>query len=177
MPRTFLACLLACASVALSAAPLETLPFPSDYREWIFLSSGLGMTYGPLATPPAHPSFDNVFVKPAAYRTFVSTGKWPDGTMFVLEVRGSSSEGSINQGGSYQNQTLVGLEAEVKSGGQWTFYGFGTEQKPGKLLQKTASCYACHATNGAVDNTFVQFYPTLLPIAKAKGLLDRAAAR
>ena len=24
---------------------------PLNYREWIFLSSGLGMTYGPLASP------------------------------------------------------------------------------------------------------------------------------
>ncbi|MEO7653924.1 MAG: cytochrome P460, partial [Bryobacteraceae bacterium] len=36
---------------------------PDDYREWIFLSSGLGMTYGKAqAAPNAAPRFDNVFV-------------------------------------------------------------------------------------------------------------------
>ena len=38
-----------------------------------------------------------------------------------------------------------------------------------KPLPTTASCYSCHAQNGAVDNTFVQFYPTLSDIAKQKG--------
>ena len=34
---------------------------PKDYREWIFLSSGLGMTYTPSSTPNPNPNFDNVF--------------------------------------------------------------------------------------------------------------------
>ena len=40
---------------------------PADYREWMFLSSGLGMTYeAPVGSPPAgspsSPGFGNVFV-------------------------------------------------------------------------------------------------------------------
>jgi len=31
------------------------------------------------------------------------------------------------------------------------------------------ACQTCHAKNGAVDETFVQFYPTLIQVAKAKG--------
>ncbi len=165
------------ATTLLTAAAPETIPFPADYREWVFLSSGLGMTYGPLATPPENPSFDNVFVKQAAYRAFLQTGQWPDGTMFVLEVRGSTSKGSINKGGHFQTEAVVGREAEVKQNGQWSFYGFGTEEKPGKLFPRNAACYACHSTNGAVDNTFVQFYPTLLPIARAKGKLKAEGPR
>src|SRR5262245_24999459 len=55
---------------------------PADYREWVFVSSGLGMTYGP-AQPASDrpPLFDNVFVTPAAYREFLRSGSWPDGTM------------------------------------------------------------------------------------------------
>ena len=33
----------------------------------------------------------------------------------------------------------------------------------------TASCYACHRDNTAVDNTFVQFYPTLFEVAQRLG--------
>src|SRR5688572_7210164 len=59
---------------------------PTDYREWVFVSSGLGMTYGPAqAAAGRAPMFDNVFVTRAAYRAFMNTGRWPDKTMFVLE--------------------------------------------------------------------------------------------
>jgi len=36
-------------------------------------------------------------------------------------------------------------------------------------LPRTERCYACHTDNGAVDNTFVQFYPTLLEVATKMG--------
>jgi hypothetical protein len=143
------------------------LQMPVNYREWVFLSSGLGMTYGPLASasPSDHPSFDNVFVNRASYTDFLRTGAWPDKTMFVLEVRSSESKGSINRGGHFQSD-VIGLEVEVKDGGKWTFFSFDGGVTEGKPLARTQSCYACHAQNGAVDNTFVQFYPTLAPVAK-----------
>lgn len=145
---------------------------PENYREWVFLSSGLGMTYGPLASEAqqANPLFDNVFVSQAAYRAFRETGKWPDQTIFVLEVRSSESKGSINSGGRFQT-SVRGIEAEVKNGGKWAFYGFGADAKTGRQVPATAACYTCHSQNGAVDNTFVQFYPTLLSVAKEKGTL------
>src|ERR1700730_14045955 len=88
---------------------------PKNYREWIYLTSGLGMTYGPAAEAARDrsPEFDNVFVTLAAYRVFKETGKWPDKTMFALEVRHSESKGSINNGGHFQGE-LAAFEVEVK---------------------------------------------------------------
>lgn len=148
-------------------SPGGSLMLPANYREWIFLSSGLGMTYGPLAAPHEKPRFDNVYVTRPAYQSFLNSGTWPDKTMFVLEVRASESKGSINQGGRYQSEVL-GIESEVKDAGKWTFYAFGSSGVEGKPLPRTQSCYSCHAQNGAVDNTFVQFYPAILPVAKEK---------
>src|SRR5262245_51545325 len=61
---------------------------PADYREWVYVTSGLGMTYGP-AQPEAGrpPRFDNVFVNRPAYREFLRSGTWPDETIFILEIR------------------------------------------------------------------------------------------
>jgi len=42
------------------------------------------------------------------------------------------------------------------------------------LPSSTTDCQSCHSQNGAVDNTFVQFYPTLLEVAKQKGTLKAA---
>ena len=153
---------------------------PENYREWIFLSSGLGMTYGTVeAAGVASPRFDNVFVTPQAYRSFLQTGRWPDKTMFVLEVRASASKGSINKGGHYQEE-VVAIETHVKDEARfpakWEFFEFGTGPT-GKPFGVKSSCQACHAQNGAVDSTFVQFYPTLLPVARAKGTIDGAAGK
>jgi hypothetical protein len=147
---------------------------PDNYREWIYLSSGIGMSYNAAANSAgnANPPFDNVFVSPAAYRSFLQTGTWPEKTIFVLELRGSASEGSINKQGRFQQQ-LLGIEVEVKDSsrfpGKWAFYEFGRAASSAKPLATTAGCYSCHAQNGAVDNTFVQFYPTLTDIARQKG--------
>jgi hypothetical protein len=131
------------------------------------------MTYGsPEAAHAQEPKFDNVFVTRDAYATFKSTGKWPEGTMFVLEVRTSQSKASINNGGRFQSD-LSAIEAEVKNGGKWAFYGFGTGSPTAKQIPASATCYSCHSQHGAVDNTFVQFYPTLLSVARAKGTLKQ----
>jgi len=147
------------------------LEFPADYREWIFLSAGRGMTYGPSANPNGPPMFDNVFVNPAAYREFLKTGRWPDRAIFVLEIRSAVTEGSINKGGQFQKDVL-GIEAEVKdkrftATNGWGFFEFDSEHKPVAQVAKSESCYACHPANGAVEQTFVQFYPTLIPVAAA----------
>jgi hypothetical protein len=176
---TLLAVLAAACLAAQSYTADGRLNLPSDYREWVFLSSGLGMTYNPPASQSGQnaPAFTNVFANPAAYRSFLEAGKWPDKTMLLLEVRSSASKGSINQGGSYQSG-LLGIEGEVKDaakfpGNGWAFFAFG-KSSSGKLLPRTQSCYSCHLEHGAVDNTFVQFYPVLLGIARQKGTLTPA---
>jgi len=150
------------------------LKLPKDYRDWIYLSSGFDMSYRP-STEAGHHMFDNVFVNPGAYRQFRKTGTWPDKTVLVLEVRGAQGRGSINQSGNYQDDEVMGLEAHVKDvgrfPGQWAFFAFEGEQ-PGKMIPRSAECYSCHAAHAAVDTTFVQFYPTLLPLARSKGTLS-----
>jgi hypothetical protein len=149
------------------------LKLPENYRQWVYLTSGFDMSYS--AQPNDHHMFDNVFVDPESYKKFIETGTWPDKTTLVLEVREAKGKGSINQKGHFQNE-VMGLEVHVKDeakfSGKWAFFGFENGDKAGKLVPTTASCYSCHADHAAVDTTFVQFYPTLLPIAKSKGTLS-----
>lgn len=147
------------------------LLFPARYREWVYLTSGVDMSYNPTAQAASHTMFDNVFVNPEAYASFVQTGTWPDKTVMVLEARMGMDKGSINHRGHYQGTDVMGLEVHVKDEarfpGKWAFFDFDN-QVSGNLFPKDAACYTCHAEHAAVDTTFVQFYPTLLPIAKAK---------
>jgi len=158
-----------------AAAPQYTsdgrLVRPENYREWIYVSSGLGMNYGPVAHDT--PAFTNVFVAPTAYKYYIATGQWPDKTMFVLEVYSAASHGSINKQGSFQDK-LLGVEAEVKDESRfpekWAYFSLGVNGKTGSRFSQDG-CWSCHSQNGAVENTFVQFYPTLLKVAYDKNTI------
>lgn len=155
------------------------LLLPANYREWIYLTSGIDMSYGPKpAGMQDHSMFDNVFVNPEAYRSFLETGTWPDKTMMILEAREARSKGSINQNGHFQSGDVMDLEVHVKDEGRfpgkWAFFSFDSPGGNGTLIPQGASCYTCHTAHAAVDTTFVQFYPTLLPIAQKKGTLSEA---
>jgi hypothetical protein len=153
------------------------LKVPEDYRDWTYLTTGFDMSYNPAMQAGDHHMFDNVFVNPEAYKVFVETGTWPDKTVLALEVRGAEGKGSINQKGNYQGVGVMALEVHVKDEsrfpGKWAFFGFDGS-KTAKMIPTSADCYSCHAEHAAVDTTFVQFYPTLLPIAKGKGTLSAA---
>ncbi len=159
------------------AANGDMLP-PSNYREWVYLTSGIDMSYSPKAEMAGQSVFDNVFVNPESYRSFLATGTWPDKTVMVLEVRGARSKGSINQRGHFQDVGVMGIEVHVKDEahfpGKWAFFEFDSLVKNGALVPAGAPCYTCHSAHAAVDTTFVQFYPTLLPIAQAKKRLSEA---
>jgi Cytochrome P460 len=152
------------------------LMLPRDYRGWIYLSSGLGMEYNAEGKPGSE--FTNVFVKPSAYRAFLSTGRWPDRTVFVLEIRDSATRGSINRGGHYQSG-LRSLAASVKDvkrfPAKWAYFSFNQGARQARANPPT-SCFQCHNTHGAVDNTFVQFYPTLKPVAEKYGTYNPSKA-
>ncbi len=151
------------------------LKFPEHYRDWVYLTTGFDMSYNP-ATRMGHDMFDNVFVNPEAYKAFAETGTWPDKTVLVLEARGAESKGSINQAGNFQGGDVMAVEVHVKDEarfeGKWAFFGFDGDDKTAKMIPTSAGCYSCHAEHAAVDTTFVQFYPTLLPIARSKGTLS-----
>ena len=147
------------------------LEFP-NYRKWVYLSSGLDMSYLPNALRRLS-TFGNVFVNPDAYDGFVANGTWPDKTVLILEVRRAEQNASINRNGRTQGE-VVRTEVHVKDvsrfEGGWAFFAFA-DQTPSTMIARTANCYSCHQEHAAVDTTFVQFYPELLSIARTKRTL------
>ncbi len=140
---------------------------PADYRDWEFLSAGYGMNYSP--APGAHELFTNVFVQRWAYQEFLKSGKWPEHSMFVIDERDAESKGSINKKGHFQTE-LMGLAVEVKDStrnpDKWAYYSFEPNAKTAEAMPKGNECWSCHEQHAAVEHTFVQFYPTLKPVAK-----------
>jgi hypothetical protein len=144
------------------------LLLPADYREWMFLSAGYGMNY----SPGGHEMFTNVFVQRWAYDEFTKSGKWPEQSMFVVDEREAGSRASINQKGHFQTD-LMGLAVEVKDSARnpdkWAYYAFEGANKAAGAMPHGNPCWSCHENHAAVEHTFVQFYPTLKPIAKKFG--------
>ncbi len=161
-------------------AKYGSLAYPEKYREWVFLSSGLDMSYDTDTRAEGHSMFNNVFVNPEAYKRYQDSGRWPEGTVLVLENRGAEAgdrRDPLLKSGKVQTTDFMGVEVHVldpahldpktKSDG-WTFYEFGTG-KAGKAVARPSSCYTCHEQHAAVQTTFVQFYPTLQPSADMHG--------
>jgi len=182
MPKSIPLCAVAVLSLALLPAaapddPASTPQYtkdnhllrPEKYREWIFLSSGLGMSYSPRAG--GDPMFTNVFVPQWAYEEFLKGGKWPEKSMFVVEERGSETKGSINKAGHFQRD-FRGMGVEVKDSrfpDKWAYFSFDENDKSAEANPKPA-CWQCHEDHAAVEHSFVQFYPTLKPVAKKFGV-------
>ncbi len=160
------------------------LMFPVDYRQWVYLSSGLNMQYQgepvlPCKEGQCPPMFENVFVPHDAYDGFVSKGVWPAGTVMVLERRCSAQKVSIDTAGSIQEKLFLEAVSQKTTENGWSYYLFGTGDLTclgpdptfngdthlpvSNSSTDPGTCWQCHRDHGAVDNTFVQFYPTLRP--------------
>jgi hypothetical protein len=170
-----------------SGAPEYTtdsqLKLPKHYREWIYLTSNY---YAPSDTTKLQAGgqrgFNDVFVNPDAYRAFMQTGTWPDKTMLAVDMREAvdMEAANPNQNGIAQSsETLLAVHVkdEARFPGKWAFFSFSGGATTGKMIPVTADCYSCHSARGAEDTTFVQYYPTLLPIAKGRNTLSPAYLR
>lgn len=175
-----------CGTLAMAASPTADdftssgeLRRPADVREYVFLSSGVGMAYGPARqlAQGGEPPFTNVYVKPVSYREFMKTGVWPEGTVFYLEVRSGVTHASIDAQGRSQGP-LFAIEALVKDKARfpqdgWAFFNLGADRKSAEPMPRTANCYACHSKHAAVEWSFTQFYPEQFAVAQQKGTVRK----
>jgi hypothetical protein len=127
-------------------------------------------------TPPVHKFLAN----PETYKGPLRTGTWPDKTILVVEQRAAEDMGSSPNHKRACQSSVIGIDMHVKDEarfpGKWAFFDFKGSSTAG-VMPETARCYSCHASRGTMDTTFVQFYPTLLPIAKNKATLSPAYLR
>ena len=141
---------------------------PEDYRTWIFVGASLGLSYDEDAAEREGPgAFTNVYIQPEAYRYFMETGEFPEGTMLPMDVFRPGSRESINQAG-YFEKDFLGMEVAVKDSERypegWAYLSF--RDRSGGLRESASAfpkerCYDCHAEHAATDNVFTQFYPVL----------------
>jgi hypothetical protein len=147
-----------------------------EYRQWVFVGSSLGLNYAPNPPATVNPNaqlYHNVYIDPVGYREFVRTGKFPEGTIMILELASVEIKNEPGLQGSYQ-RNFVALEASVKDSsrfeGGWGYFGF--TERGGALKAKADpfpanSCWSCHNQKAQTDHVFTQFYPVLRAAAPA----------
>lgn len=143
---------------------------PENYREWIFVGSSLGLNYQQNLVDPSQITeqfYHNTYIYPDAYREFSRTGKFPEGTMLVLEILTQEKKKEPGLQGSYEKD-VIAIEASVKNSKRfkdgWAYFSF--DKEGGGFLTKakafeSKSCFDCHDKKAETDHVFTQFYPVL----------------
>ena len=166
---------------AAAARSLEVMPrydanrnlvLPDDYRRWVLVGSALGLSYSDGGQD--HQMFNTTLMEPSAYRHFIETGTFREGTMFALIGQGVGTNATPARQGQFATDVHM-LELAVKDSRRvpesWAYYGFGGPMMGGyrstAAPQPQASCFTCHKEHAARDNVFMQFY----------GLLNEAAPK
>ena len=167
-----LAVVLAAHSIAGEAGRVDVARFdtegnlvvPGNFDEWVFLGSSLGQQYDAEEFDPDSPGmFQVVRMEPTAYKAFLETGEFVDGTMFALHFYGAQEKLSINRGGFVMNQ-LHFAEIHYKDSKYPQGFNFFTFTAGAQTAAETPlpnDCVECHQRDGAYDGVFVQFYPEI----------------
>lgn len=125
----------------------DTLALPAGYRDWVFVGSASQVPHSANGNGTA----ENVYMSPAAFREFKRTGKFPQGTMMILE--------------STIQASLVASVKDERFTGGWGYFRFKDDgtglSRRARALPETAGCAACHRDRAATDQVFTQFYPAL----------------
>ena len=147
-----------------------SLERPVGYREWIYVGTPVtpnDLNDGKAAFPEHH----NVYMDPASWDHWKTTGEFRDGTILVKELVSVGSKAAVSGNGYFQGE-YIGLEAAIKSKqhfpqepGNWAYFSFSTPDhqslKTTADAFPTAACNACHEGAAADDFVFTQYYPVL----------------
>jgi hypothetical protein len=150
------------------------LQLPEDYRRWIFIGSSLGMSYSEGAR--GMEMFHETLMEPTAYKHFVDTGTFREGTMLALILHGAAERVPPMRQGRFATE-VHGVEMAVKDSShraeKWAYYNFGgmSGLRATAQAMPKESCYNCHIQHAKRDNVFLQFYPML---AEAAHLSEQA---
>jgi Cytochrome P460 len=140
---------------------------PKDFYTWVFVGSSIGLSYAKNSDMSGPGMFHNVYTQPEAYREFLKTGKFPEKTIFIIDMRDSMQNVTIAKHG-YTEGEAMGMDVSVKDHEHfpdgWAYFNFAYND--GKFAEKArafpkADCFSCHAEHAASDNVFTQFYPVL----------------
>jgi hypothetical protein len=162
-------------------APGDTMPRyvgdslirPEGFERWVLAGASMGLGYsqpsGADAAGATGGMFHNVYIEPTAYKHFVRTGKFREGTMMAMTLYEPAQKVHPSKQGFFEGAFLAvefSLKDSARYPGSWAYFNFGKGARGSRALANPRqACQSCHAQNAADDNVFVQFYPTLRAVS------------
>jgi hypothetical protein len=152
----------------------RNLLLPANYRQWVLAGSSLGLSYAEGGAAGMQ-MFNTTLIEPSAYKHFVETGEFREGTMLVLLLQGQGTNALPARRGQFATD-VHGVEMAVKDSSRvpegWAYYAFGGSMMGGMRTsaapQPKTGCYSCHVEHAKRDNVFMQFYQMLSEAAPRK---------
>jgi hypothetical protein len=141
------------------------LRLPDGYRQWVLAGTSMGLSYSD--GPGGMEMFGETFIEPSAYKHFVDTGTFREGTMLALIVHGIGENALPARRGRFAAD-VHGVEMAVKDSAHrpegWAYYAFGGMNggiRPTAQANPKENCYNCHKEHAKRDNVFLQYYTLL----------------
>jgi len=117
-----------------------TMARPVGYRSWTLVGS-----------TQSEGAVHNIYISPTAYRQFVKSRTFPEGTVMVLE--------GMRRGGAELTAFQVSVKDSSRFDGGWGYFDFG--DKSTARAGSNGGCRSCHEERAKTDHVFTQFYPGL----------------
>jgi opacity protein-like surface antigen len=143
------------------------LRLPDGYRQWVLAGSSLGLSYSEGAVSGmGMEMFNETLIEPSAYKHFVETGTFREGTMLALILHGQGQNALPARRGRFAAD-IHGVEMAVKDSSHrpegWAYYNFGgmTGIRSTAQANPKENCYNCHKEHAKRDNVFMQYYTLL----------------
>jgi hypothetical protein len=141
------------------------LVHPADLDAWVHVGSNLGLNYNERDFDPDSPgTFGVVRMEPEAYRYFMQTGRFADGTMFHLAFHGVVRDLELSPDG-FATGPVMATEIHYKDSERFpdgfNFFTFGNGQAAAAAVPLPNDCVTCHMANADYDGVFTQFYPAM----------------
>jgi hypothetical protein len=164
---------------------------PNGYRGWVHVSTRwkpIGVTILDGSTTST-PEIMNVYVEPGAYRSFLATGKWPEGAQIVKEFSATLTDAKLcgpepsficskSIGTGIFETGYTGLGMMVKDSrrfpdkpGNWAYFSFGHKPAPYDAkspARSDAQCSSCHVAGVGPAGDYV-FSAGHIGLARVKG--------
>ena len=150
----------------------DSLIRPDGFERWVLAGASIGLGYAQPSGADragATGTFHNVYIEPTAYEHYVRTGRFREKTMLAMTLYAPAQKVHPARQGHFEGEFLAAefaLKDSARFPGSWAYFNFDKGAAGSRAVaMPRQACQSCHVQNGADDNVFVQFYPTLRAVS------------